>query len=91
MSDPKTTETPELTPDQQLFALLKEVSKSLTDGLESPGLLEPDWSRHDRALVWRIDQVIAQSALSTYCSTRRRIVALCELARVCRTCRSALE
>ena len=59
MSDPKTTETPELTPDQQLFALLKEVSKSLTDGLESPGLLEPDWSRHDRALVWRIDQVIA--------------------------------
>ena len=31
------------------------------------------------------------STLSTYCRTRRRIIALCELASVCRTWRSALE
>ena len=58
MTSPKTTETPELTPDQTILKVLTECRDRLQEGLESPGLLEPDWSRADRALTYRLDQVL---------------------------------
>jgi hypothetical protein len=48
----------ELTPDQTIIKVLTECRDSLKEGLESPGLLEPEWSVADRTLAYRVEQVL---------------------------------
>jgi hypothetical protein len=40
------------------LSLLQKARTSLADGLESADAMEPDWSKEDRALVARIDDVL---------------------------------
>lgn len=44
----------------KLVALLKEASASIAGGIESEDDLEAEWSKEDRALLARVDKLLAE-------------------------------